>query len=578
MLRSACTDLPPRYVIGGDNDPRFVCPDEFIEEFVPELWPDDAINVDVHALEGAPGAGLAAALAGADPARLDGDGLLTAISAWRRLASWVKAGESEAVAAFLDRRTSGRCGTEAFESAVSEIQLELTLTGFGAGRLLELACPLSDRLPGTLEALRQGVIDEAKARVIARAVDGVLDAAAAGTVERQVLPKAPAQTTGQLRHAVERAVIQADPEAAERRRRHAEAGRRVEIRPTDAHTADLCGRDLPADQALAADHRITALAKALKHDGDPSSLTFLRARVFLALLLGTGPTPTWPPAADLPDLPADELADIAGEPPLAGHGASASSWNREDPRGHAPGGGESGRHGPSGHHRDTGSGVPGIRDGAGAGLSATVHLIVPIDALRGISDQPGEVPGYGTVPASVARAIASRAADRRWCYSVIDQTGQAIRHGHTKALTGDGDHRELLAALTGKVDGTSRACEVETGCSPETGPGMQHLKGVYRPSASLRHLIEIRDRTCRFPACRRPARQCDLDHTRPFDDGGPTCTCNLAPLCRKHHRLKQAQGWTLTHPEPGRLTWVTPSGRRYPVTPDPYSTASAQQP
>jgi hypothetical protein len=41
---------------------------------------------------------------------------------------------------------------------------------------------------------------------------------------------------------------------------------------------------------------------------------------------------------------------------------------------------------------------------------------------------------------------------------------------------------------------------------------------------------------------------------------------NLAPLCRHHHRAKQAQGWQLKQPEPGLLIWHTPSGRSYTTT------------
>jgi hypothetical protein len=57
----------------------------------------------------------------------------------------------------------------------------------------------------------------------------------------------------------------------------------------------------------------------------------------------------------------------------------------------------------------------------------------------------------------------------------------------------------------------------------------------------------------------------------PFDQGGRTCSCNLGPLCRTHHRVKQAPGWRLDQPEPGLLTWTTPHGRRYTVTADTYS-------
>ena len=55
-----------------------------------------------------------------------------------------------------------------------------------------------------------------------------------------------------------------------------------------------------------------------------------------------------------------------------------------------------------------------------------------------------------------------------------------------------------------------------------------------------------------------------------YHRGGRTCLCNLAPLCRTHHQAKQAHGWHLDQPQPGTLTWTTPSGRRYIVTATSY--------
>ena len=98
----------------------------------------------------------------------------------------------------------------------------------------------------------------------------------------------------------------------------------------------------------------------------------------------------------------------------------------------------------------------------------------------------------------------------------------------------------------------------------------QRQSTAYRPPPALQHLIRIRQQTCAFPGCRRPANQCDLDHTTPFQRGGLTCECNLAPLCRTHHQAKQAHGWNLDQLQPGTLTWTTPSGRRYTVTPTSY--------
>jgi HNH endonuclease len=105
----------------------------------------------------------------------------------------------------------------------------------------------------------------------------------------------------------------------------------------------------------------------------------------------------------------------------------------------------------------------------------------------------------------------------------------------------------------------------------ETGE-CSHLRESphYRPPPSLQHLVRIRQATCSFPGCRRPTTRCDYDHTIPHDQGGRTCECNLAPLCRRHHRAKQVAGWSLTQSEPGIMTWTTPSGRSYATGPTGY--------
>jgi hypothetical protein len=102
------------------------------------------------------------------------------------------------------------------------------------------------------------------------------------------------------------------------------------------------------------------------------------------------------------------------------------------------------------------------------------------------------------------------------------------------------------------------------------GCAHQRQSTAYRPPSALQHLIRVRQQTCAFPGCRRPAGQCDLDHTTPFQRGGLTCECNLAPLCRAHHQAKQAPGWHLRQLRPGVLAWTTPSGRTYTKGPTVY--------
>ena len=72
--------------------------------------------------------------------------------------------------------------------------------------------------------------------------------------------------------------------------------------------------------------------------------------------------------------------------------------------------------------------------------------------------------------------------------------------------------------------------------------------------------VELRDHTCRFPHCHRKARRCDLDHWRPHGRGGPTCPCNLVPLCRRHHRAKTHSRWRYEVIEPGTYRWTSPNG------------------
>ena len=47
--------------------------------------------------------------------------------------------------------------------------------------------------------------------------------------------------------------------------------------------------------------------------------------------------------------------------------------------------------------------------------------------------------------------------------------------------------------------------------------------------------VALRDHTCRFPWCQRPAAACDIDHAQPYGEGGVTCPCNIAALL-VHHR------------------------------------------
>ncbi|MFC7362875.1 HNH endonuclease signature motif containing protein [Nocardioides astragali] len=100
-----------------------------------------------------------------------------------------------------------------------------------------------------------------------------------------------------------------------------------------------------------------------------------------------------------------------------------------------------------------------------------------------------------------------------------------------------------------------------------------HLEAPgYEIPDRIREQIILRDRTCVFPWCTRPARGCDVDHVIEYDhdaeaDGrpqpGPTQTDNLGALCRFHHRLKTHTAWHYDVIGPGEFEWTSPHGHRY---------------
>jgi hypothetical protein len=46
----------------------------------------------------------------------------------------------------------------------------------------------------------------------------------------------------------------------------------------------------------------------------------------------------------------------------------------------------------------------------------------------------------------------------------------------------------------------------------------------------------------------------------PHGEGGTTCSCNIARLCRRHHRLKTHTAWHYTVLERGSYLWTSPHG------------------
>ena len=460
-------------------------------------------------------------------AAVDDDELIGVLRAWQRIESWASANGLAAIAELARRRPApgippappGQFPAELSEFISDEAGAALTLTGQVASTLTELGLDLAVRLPATFRAHHQGLIDRAKARLIAEATR-VLSDEDARTVEAQILTKAGTQTTGQLRAALVRAVIAADPDAAARRREEAQKDPRVRRWQEDAGTAALAGYGLPPADVLAADQHLTTRALALRDAGLPGSIEELRARAYLDALLARDSTPTPPPSPLTPPISSPVTPAAAPRPP-----------------GPAP--------------------VPEPAPAPGPRLPALINLTVPLTTQLGLWNEPGFAAGFGPVDGPLARHLTTLAATdprTRCCLTFTGPDGQAAGHG---CLPGRGALNRL-----GREPVTVTITPLARGSCDHS-----HQEPGYQPSRHLRHLITARTPTCSAPGCRQPAARCDLDHTQPYDQGGRTCECGLAPLCRHHHRCKQADGWQLDQPAPGIMAWTTPAGRRYLTTP-----------
>ena len=145
----------------------------------------------------------------------------------------------------------------------------------------------------------------------------------------------------------------------------------------------------------------------------------------------------------------------------------------------------------------------------------TVNVTIDLPTLMGLAENPGDLAGYGPIPASVAREIA---ADARWKRFITD---------------------------------------------PITGNLLDFGREHYEPPQALKDFLIARDRTCRFPGCSRSATLSDLDHAKSWDSGGETSTENLGALCRRHHKLKTHHGWKVESFADGSCLWKSPAGKEF---------------
>ncbi|HYV79981.1 MAG TPA: DUF222 domain-containing protein [Streptosporangiaceae bacterium] len=246
-------------------------------------------GMPLDVLPGCPQLAVAADAAGGEDGRFAGVSeaeLVGVVCAWDRVEAHAGARKLAAIAELARRNPA----PEDSEFTADQVAYALAESRGRAGDLLDLAQTLHTRLPGTAAALCDGTISRYKAGIIAGAT-ALLDPAEARAAEDKVLDRAARLTPGGLRAAIAHAVMEVAPEKAQERREAAAKDARVERWAEDSGNAALMGCELPPDEVLAADQRITAWAKELRRAGLEGGMDVLRARAFLDLLLGKDSRP-----------------------------------------------------------------------------------------------------------------------------------------------------------------------------------------------------------------------------------------------------------------------------------------------
>jgi hypothetical protein len=544
-------DEPPGSGLSGDGWDE----EEGVQPGLYVTAPAEELTLEGFAQDGradtmAPGPLLAMVLdtvAGPDGtglATLADDQLIGFLSGARRMEArlaWVR---MTALAEFVSRPRRQ-------DFAADEVAAALRLSWLSAAGEIEYARTVARRLPVTFAALGAGKLDPTHVRIIEDLISVLSDEDAA-LADRQLAGMALSKTYAELRRAGNRLVVKLDPEAARKRKEKARREARVRSFREESGNAGISGRELPSVEVLASMQHVEDRARALRDAGVPGPWEELKARALLDLLQERDSRPA------------------PGEPSADGQVSDSSGENTSNPGGPGSGGPGPGGPGPGG----PGPSRPGL---GGPSVGALVTITVPHTALNGDTGPGGDVEGFGLLDHADTRDLIAAAAASpvtRWCLTTLHPDGTAATHacatgprpwGSEHGPPGEQPRSATLSGLLDLLNITQLVPVIRGPCEHT------RAEGHYRPSRKLFHRVKAWNTTCTAPGCGRRAAACDLDHTEPHDQGGRTCECNLAPLCRHHHRCKQADGWRLEQPQPGVLVWRTPSGRTYTTTPTQYA-------
>jgi hypothetical protein len=557
----------------------------------------------------APGAELAGLVAAATGPGGTGLGVVTdqevlgVLGAAHKLAAWAAWVELVTLAEFTRRRPALAVGVSGARAAAEEAAW---VSAESWSRMLDqatLAQTAAVRLPQTLAAVGEGTVSAHKLGIIVGQTADLTDEDVA-KADVMLAAAAMLRNPAALRDFARRQVARLDPQALVRRKERALRKASVRVWQEESGNMGLSAREMPNGDGQIAWQNVERRALDLHATGAPGTTGQLQVQAMLDFLLGRAtPDPDGSARQDahgdegawestLTDEGARENAHADdGEDECArqdartddgqcawenAHGdRNESVWpdayDEEDQHG-AWDEGEEGDEDEEGEGETTrawldarASARKAARGGGRGGWAVNPVLIVPWDPGLGRPSGPAELPGYGLVDEDDTMELLDAAGQdpaSRWCLTATGTDGTAAAHACLRgprtldaiiragrAVGGIGIAEDLAAALGSTLEPIAKgACD------------HTHAEPGYRPSRRLRHLVAARNARCTAYGCGRPAAACDYDHTKPYDDDGITCECNIAPLCRAHHRIKQAQGWKVEQPEPGVLVWVTPAG------------------
>jgi hypothetical protein len=390
-------------------------------------------------------AAVASAVAGPEW-RCPGAGSEELIGVLRRLAaleSWAAAARLGVIRELIrqddhpsfNRPRHGDLPDEWSPSVDHELALAMAASVGSAERTAFLAWDLGARLPGINRLLTDGILTYGKAKLVSEtfALLSDEDAAQAEALLIPELTGTTGKTFGQIAKLAARFAVQVDPGLAERRRKAAvKYAARVQMYREQSGAAALSGRDLPPDEALAANANVHARADQYRESGafGDARMDQLRATAYLDLLNNV---PAWeriacgqliaePTSLDLtPQQPQHDDPDD-GDP-------DDGDPDDGDPDDDDPGN----RGSDDAPDNDSGPGIgPGGRPVASRQPPRPQNLVLPLVTLLGLAERPGEAHGFGILDPDLCRSLAALAIvspHTQLCITVTDPEGIAIGHG-----------------------------------------------------------------------------------------------------------------------------------------------------